>query len=233
MSLLFFILVVTTAIVASILANKLTIIAAITGGGISTAIYFGVGWVGIALLGSFFLFGTIATSHHKSAKEKIGIAQENKGRRNAGQVLANGGVSGLLALLAIFYPQHSAAFLLMIAGSFSSATADTLSSELGSIYGKRFYDILSFKKGSRGSDGVVSAEGFLFGLAGSAVIAAIYSIAEGWSIFFLWLLIAGATGNIADSILGATLERKGLLKNDAVNFINTAVGAAFMLLVTR
>jgi uncharacterized membrane protein len=38
-------------------------------------------------------------------------------------------------------------------------------------------------------------------------------------------LLAGFTGNIADSILGASLERKGWIKNDLVNLLNTLVAA--------
>ncbi len=35
----------------------------------------------------------------------------------------------------------------------------------------------------------------------------------------------GQQGNLADSVLGATLERKGLMGNNVVNFFNTGVGA--------
>lgn len=167
----------------------------------------------------------------KKCKEKLFIAQENKGRRNAGQVLANGGAGGLLALAAYIFPQYSPLLTIMIAAAFSSATADTLSSELGSIYGQRFYDIISLKKGQRGSDGVISIEGTLFGLAGSAVIAIIYAIGFEWNEKVFWIIIAGTIGNLTDSILGATLERKGIIKNNTVNFLNTAVAALFILLI--
>jgi len=36
---------------------------------------------------------------------------------------------------------------------------------------------------------------------------------------------AGTVGGIVDSLLGATLERRGLLNNDGVNFTNTLAGA--------
>jgi uncharacterized protein (TIGR00297 family) len=120
----------------------------------------------------------------------------------------------------------------LIAGSFSSATADTVSSELGSIYGSNFYDVLNFKKGQRGKDGIISWEGLLFGLAGSAVIAIIYACCTGWNRALVGIIAAGTIGNLADSVLGATLERKGLLRNDAVNFLNTVIAALFMLFVS-
>jgi uncharacterized membrane protein len=40
---------------------------------------------------------------------------------------------------------------------------------------------------------------------------------------------AGVFGLFFDSLLGATLERRGLINNDAVNFLSTASAAAFAL----
>jgi uncharacterized protein (TIGR00297 family) len=120
----------------------------------------------------------------------------------------------------------------MIAGSFSAATADTLSSELGNLYGKNYYNIINFKKDRQGLDGVISLEGTLCGVGGSILIAFVYSLSTNFSFDFIAIIIAGTIGNIADSVLGATLERKKLLNNNAVNFINTAVGAAVTLLFT-
>ena len=42
---------------------------------------------------------------------------------------------------------------------------------------------------------------------------------------WLWIILAGVTGNVVDSVLGASLERKGWIGNNVVNFLNTAVGA--------
>lgn len=219
-------------ITASVLTKKLTVTAALTGGVLALLIFFGVGWAGIALLGAFFTLGTLATSWQKGVKQGLSIAQE-KGRRNAGQVLANGGAAGLLGGLAIVLPQNASLHLFLIAAVFSSATADTISSELGSVYGRGFYDILTFKKGLRGADGVISIEGLLFGFAGSAIMALIHASAEGWSERVTWILIAGTVGNLTDSYLGATLERKSVIKNDAVNFLNTVMAIVVALLLWR
>ena len=35
------------------------------------------------------------------------------------------------------------------------------------------------------------------------------------------IVLAGTVGNLVDSIIGATWERRGVIKNDAVNFLNT------------
>ena len=45
-----------------------------------------------------------------------------------------------------------------------------------------------------------------------------------------WIACAGGVfGLFFDSLLGATLERKGWLNNDAVNFLSTASAAVFAL----
>jgi len=119
----------------------------------------------------------------------------------------------------------------MIAGTFSTATADTVSSELGNVYGSRFYNILSLKKDTRGLDGVISAEGTIAGIMGSALIAMVYTFFEGLDTTFAVIVVAGTAGNLFDSILGASAERKHLIGNNAVNFLNTAFGALVALLL--
>lgn len=228
--LLLFALVVCGGAAWSVAAKKLTLPAALTGSLLATALYAGVGWAGVALMGSFFVLGTLATSWQKRTKESAGLDQESRGR-NSGQVLANAGTGGLLGFLALLLPQHLPLFLLLMAGAFSSAAADTVSSEVGSVKGSRFYDVLTFRPGRRGNDGVVSAEGTAAGVAASCVIACVYAVAAGWNLNLLWVVVAGTAGNFTDSVLGATLERKGIMGNDAVNFLNTVVGAGTVFLL--
>lgn len=218
-------------VVASMWFRKLTIAGSCTGGVLGWLLYKGAGITGIVMLVAFFIAGTLATSVGRNKKERLGIAEKNKGRRTAWQVLANGGVAGLAGLLAWVYPHRLVLWHLAAACALSSASADTLSSELGSLYGKRFYNILSFKKDQRGLDGVISAEGTLLGLAGSALIALIYAIGYAPGIQILWILIAGTAGNLADSVLGAAWERKGRITNDWVNGLNTLVAAATGILL--
>ncbi len=205
--------------------KKLTLAGAITGAIVGLLMYKAAGLTGLIILAVFFISASWATKWQLAKKVAIGAAEGNKGRRTAGQVLANGGVSALLGGATWFFPESTSTISLMMAGSFAAATADTLSSELGLVYGRRFYNILTFKKEEPGPDGVVSVEGTLIGLIGAILIATIYSIGFGWGVAICWIVLAGFTGNLVDSVLGAALERKGVIGNNVVNFLNTGVGA--------
>ena len=225
---------------ASLFLKKLTPMAALTGAVLGAVIYAGAGIMGVTLLVVFFLIGTAATSWRKKDKLLIEGPASHQPMRHTGQVLANAGVAALLSSLAIAIPAHNRLFSLMMAAAISSAMADTLSSELGMVYGRRCFHILTLRADRRGADGVVSIEGLVLGIAGSILIAAIYGIFTipqhspffplamvlPWRSFFL-IVAAGTFGNLADSVLGALFERRGLLSNDLVNFLNTLLAAGF------
>jgi len=213
--------------------KKLTIPAAITGGMVGLLIYQGAGLTGLIMLTLFFILGSGATGWQLRTKQQIGAAEKDKGQRTAGQVIANGGVAAIIGGIIWWMPATAASHRIMIAGSLAAATADTLSSELGTVYGKRFYNIITFKKDQRGLDGVISLEGTLIGIIGAGLIGVVYCIGFGWSINLLWIIIAGTIGNLSDSVLGATLERKHLIGNNVVNLLNTLIGALVCLLLFK
>jgi uncharacterized protein (TIGR00297 family) len=222
---LIFLILLLAAVFASYKTNKLTLAGSLTGGVVALAIFAGSGFTGIGMLAAFFALSVLATSHKKAEKRKLASDKHHPEKRNAGQVLANGGVAALFGLLAYITPLHAPLFTVLMAASVASATADTLSSELGTVYGRRFYNIINLKPDEKGKDGVISLEGTLIGIAGTTVIAIIYIIGIGRSNAFFHIIIAGTIGNITDSVLGATLERKAYLNNNAVNFLNTSLAA--------
>jgi len=209
----------------SVWFKKLTLWGAITGGVCALLVFAGAGFTGLGMMTAFFVAGTAATSWRAADKKKLEIIDDERTGRKAGQVLANAGVAAIAGGFAIAFPEYRSILVLAIAACFSSATADTLASELGTIYGKRFYNIMTWKTDNRGLDGVISLEGTMLGIAGSLFIALIYAAGFGVSWHFALLVAAGTVGNLADSVLGAALERKGLIKNDAVNFLNTLIAA--------
>jgi uncharacterized protein (TIGR00297 family) len=215
----------------SVKAGKLTEAGAIAGGVLGFAIFLGAGFTGLAMLGTFFIAGTAATSWKMNYKISLGLVEENKGRRTAGQALANGGIAGLTGLLSWCFPVQSDLFQVMLAASFAAATSDTLSSEMGNVYGRKYYNILTLRPDERGLNGVVSLEGSLWGIMGSGLIGLWYGLGFNWNGNVLIVVMAGIIGNISDSVLGATLERSAYLSNNAVNFLNTGIGALAALLI--
>ncbi len=111
LTLLPFIFFITAGMGYAITRNKLTVPAAITGAAVATALFAGAGYIGFVMMTFFFMLGTLATSHKMNVKKQIGIAEENKGRRTAGQVLANAGVAGVLGLLMLIDLQHKEYYL--------------------------------------------------------------------------------------------------------------------------
>ncbi len=213
------------AAVWSVYYSKLTLPAALLGVIIAALVFAGTGLTGFACMGLFFVMAVAATHWRASLKIRLGVAERNKGKRNAGQVLANGFIAGLAGLLATIYAFHSPLMLAIVASAFSAAAADTISTEVGTVISKRNFDILTLRPATRGQNGVISLEGTLAGVLASAAIAICHAIGTGSMENGLLIIAAGTSGNIADSLMGATLERKGWVGNDGVNLLNTFTGA--------
>lgn len=214
------------AALATFLTKKLSWQGAIAGIIIAVLCFGNENWTLLACLAGFFALSTFATLAGKTQKLHTGLAERSGGPRLASQVLANGGFAALLSLASMIFPSIAEYLLPAAIASFSSATADTMSSEIGNAYGSRFINLINFRKGIRGNNGVISVEGTIAGILGSCVIAAIgWSNEPGWRQFFI-IVTAGTAANFFDSLLGGTLENRQRLTNDQVNFLNTVFGAA-------
>ncbi len=169
-----------------------------------------------------FVLTFAATRFRRRAKEAAGLAEPRHGRR-ASQVVANLGMAGLCAAVG-FYPGSLAAL--------AEATADTLSSEIGQALGGPTWLLTSLRPVPPGTDGGISVRGTAVGLLGAALVvlsgaASRLSVQSAGVVF-----VSSAAGLVFDSLLGATLERRGLLGNDLVNFSSTlfSVLLAWLLL---
>ncbi len=203
---------------------------AVAGAVVCFVIYFAAGTAGLAALISVFLLTWTTTRSGYRRKQKLGIAEKRGGRRTT-QVLANLGTAALCAVLYTFNPRH-AIYLLAMAAALSEAAADTVSSEIGKASTDRARLITTWKVVPAGSDGGVSPFGTLAGLGAAALISSVCAFSG--LIPWRWLgisITAALGGMIADSYMGATLERRRLLNNDLVNFLSTcvAVGIAWLL----
>ncbi|MDR3754238.1 MAG: DUF92 domain-containing protein [Terracidiphilus sp.] len=186
------------------------------------------------------LLAFVATLAGRRQKEQLGTAEGRKGR-SASQVAANLGFAALVVSTPVqswlldshWVPRHAAAPAMLFAlasAALAEAAADTASSEIGQVLGGRPRMITSFKAVDPGHDGAISLAGSLAGVIAAAIVAyaGMWALGGGWSLFAV--SCAGAVfGLFFDSFLGATLEERGWLNNDAVNFLSTASAAGFAL----
>ncbi|HWM92401.1 MAG TPA: DUF92 domain-containing protein [Thermoanaerobaculia bacterium] len=188
-------------------------------------IYFFLDWEGYMLLLAFFVIGSGCTKFGYKTKAAHKIAQEGGGRRGARHALANAGVATACAMFAAV-TDHPVLFGLAFAGAFATAAADTSSSEIGQVLGRRTFLLTTFKPVPRGTEGAVSLEGTLAGVIASLVIAVLGAALD----LYPWagvlpIVIAAFVGTTFESLVGAALEKRQLLDNEALNFLNTLVGA--------
>jgi uncharacterized protein (TIGR00297 family) len=196
---------------------------------------------GLSPLILLFVLTFIATRMGRQQKTKTGLAEHTRGR-NAAQVIANLSVaaaaSSLIGLGALWnwlphtLPVHLAATVALAA--LAEATADTVSSEIGQAFGGHPWLLTTLRRAAPGTDGAVSLLGTATGIAAAAIV-----VWAGWWALSLGLheatiaLLASCAGLFFDSLLGATVERRGFLGNDLVNFTSTlfAAAVAFALLI--
>lgn len=197
---------------------------AISGWCLGTALYAFGGWRVFLMLFLFFVLGTACTKIGYAKKAALGIAQEKGGRRGAKNAFANTTAGVIFAFLAVATP-HAMLFTLAAVAAFATAAADTVSSEIGQAFGKTTYLVTSFKRVPPGTDGAVSLEGTLAGIAASAVLAAAAASTQLVTWSGAGVVVAAAfVGTTLESYLGATLERVKTLDNEVVNFANTVAG---------
>ena len=168
--------------------------------------------------------------------------REAKSGRNAAQVASNLGIAGIAVTLVPFAPQlvaHNPNFASLIAyAALAEAAADTVSSEMGQSFGGTPRLITTWKAVPAGTDGAVTLTGTLAGIAAAAVVAVsgIWALTGSFQQQWIGLLLifaGGCVGWLADSVLGAALERRGWLNNDAVNFLSTLCAASTTLILAR
>lgn len=169
-------------------------------------------WYGALI--AFFISSTLLSKYKKRRKARLEADYAKTGRRDAGQVLANGGVALLFCLLYAAAP--SAPWWAAFVGSLAAANADTWATELGALSRRDPRSILTGRRVPKGTSGGVSAlglfasalGGLFIGLAAWLLLQAsagqlVSAAPQGlWPLVALGL-IGGMAGSLADSAIGA------------------------------
>jgi uncharacterized protein (TIGR00297 family) len=202
---------------------------AIAGALIGVTIFAGGGAGAWALLLLTFILASATSRLGLKRKMLLGIAEERGGRRGAGNAIANCGVAALAAFAAVATPERASA-LLALAAALTAAGSDTVASEIGKSWGRSTFLITTLGRVKPGTSGAMSLEGTAAGLLAALALASA-SAALGLipGAIIIGVIVAATAGALVESALGATLEGPGILNNDMLNFINTAVAAAVAL----
>jgi uncharacterized protein (TIGR00297 family) len=194
-------------------------------GGIACFLLFAcAGPAAFATLAALFLMTWAATRLGYRRKLALGLAERREGR-SAWQVLANLAVAALGS--AVFSTSGNRLWLIASLAALAEAATDTVASEIGQCRGPDARLITTWEHVPPGTDGGITIPGSLAGLAAGMVIAAVATVGGIVPWGQLWIPVAaGFAGMLIDSILGATLQRRGWINNEAVNFFATLAAAA-------
>ncbi|MFD0698613.1 DUF92 domain-containing protein [Paenibacillus sp. GCM10027628] len=171
-------------------------------------------WFGTLI--AFFVSSTLLSKfkHKRKAEAESGYAKS--GRRDAGQVAANGGIGLLLCICNSLWP--NLAWWAIFIGVMATVNADTWATEIGGLSKSAPRSIVSGKRVPAGTSGGVSGMGLFASLLGGMFIGAV-----GWILSqmgggevkeaaigmlpLLWIgALSGLAGSLIDSWLGATVQ---------------------------
>jgi uncharacterized protein (TIGR00297 family) len=194
-------------------------------GGLACFLLFaGAGPAAFAALTALFLMTWISTRLGYRRKLALGLAEQREGR-NAWQVLANLAVAALGSLL--FSATGNRLWLVAAIAALAEAATDTVASEIGQYRGSDARLITTGERVPAGTDGGITISGSIAGMAAGMVIAAVATVGGMLPRVQLWIpVVAGFAGMLIDSLLGATLQRRAWISNQAVNLFSTLVAAA-------
>ncbi|MGH9143200.1 MAG: DUF92 domain-containing protein, partial [Vicinamibacterales bacterium] len=149
--------------------------------------------------------------------------------RGAGNAIANCGVATAAAIAVVTTPYPSLAMAALVA-SLTAAGSDTVASEIGKAWGRSTFLLTTLKRVKPGTPGAMSLQGTAAGVLAALALAGVGAALGLVPVAAVFVVVVGATaGALVESALGATLERPGILNNDMLNFINTAVAATVTL----
>ena len=212
-------------------ARSVSLSGAIGGAVIGTVIYAATGWRGWTMLLVTFLAASISSRLGIRRKMILGIAEERGGRRGAGNAIANTGIAAVTALMTLTTSAEAPGMIAFVA-ALTAGGSDTIASEIGKAWGRKTFLLSTLRPVAPGTSGAMSLEGTAAGLAGAVLLASAgigLGLVPGHA---LAPIVIGATiGSLAESLLGATLEGRGIVNNDVLNFLNTAVAAGSAVLL--
>ena len=214
----------------------------------TAALLAGSEWV-VLLLFFFITSNALSRWRSREREQLVGSLLEKGGRRDAWQVIANGGVFAVAAILATQADEFT--WQAVGIGAIAAATADTWSTEIGTVLGGTPIDIMTGHQVAPGTSGGITIAGSLTAVV-APILAAMVASTVHWSTPGWAIIGGGYFGSLADSVLGSkvqerrwcpvceamterrthscgttTVHRGGIrgCDNDIVNLLSTVAGA--------
>jgi len=167
------------------------------------------GWAWGLLLGTFFISSSLLSHFRESEKRRLAEKFDKGHQRDFGQAMANGGVGAMTALLSTLKP--SSAWFPFFVGVISTVNADTWATELGTLSRRPPRLITTGQVVEVGTSGGVSPLGTFVSLLGGVLIGLAAGVTAAgqrrWRLLALVGGLAGLTGSLFDSLLGATVQQ--------------------------
>jgi len=175
-------------------------------------------WYGTMIL--FFVTSSLLSKWKRQVRAKAESKYQKTGRRDIGQVLANGGAGLLCCLGNVWWP--SPLWFAGYLGAMATATADTWATEIGGLSTRPPRSIRTWKPVEPGTSGGVTPLGLVAALAGGGMIGASawalsgevvrhlsdFQLPELWPLV-KWMFLGagcGLVGATFDSWLGAGFQ---------------------------
>ncbi len=165
------------------------------------------GWGGLTpaiLLVLFFISSSALTRHRRGRKTSLSTGYSKGGRRDYGQVFANGSFAAVCSFM--YGIQGDEIWLAGIIGALAAVTADTWATELGVLSSGTPRLLTSGARVPPGTSGGVTLPGSAAGLVGSGLIGLTGALLEGNAAWLIVGSLGGLSGMFLDSLLGATIQ---------------------------
>jgi uncharacterized protein (TIGR00297 family) len=166
---------------------------------VGTLVLCGTGWKGGGVLAAFFVSSSLVS---RGVPAPPGLDPKGD-RRDHRQVLANGGVAALSALLGLRDPQFG---LWLLTSALAAAAADTWATAFGARSATPPRLILDGGRVPPGTSGGITPLGSVGGAAGATLVAVTGALAAGMPALLPVAALVGFGGMLLDSALGAAAQ---------------------------
>lgn len=185
------------------------------------------------LLLLFFILASAATRMGINEKALFGLAQEDAGQRGAKHAVANSSLA-LLAVILIGSTRGADIYLVVFyCGAVATALADTVSSELGQLFGRNPFMPTTFRIVPPGTVGAISIEGTVWGMLSGMLLALVAFIVQAIPLDLVPAVTVGCwIGFYTESYIGSVWNENGIeVNNEWMNILNTFVGGTVAIAI--